>query len=244
MKLVQVVQPAVALLQEGMQFLVVEVGNDELPKDVQDATEQGKQEGQQDESNRMSMQRTDSFTRLETAALLKVHEKSAHQLAASSSVLPPPAAPAASTSSAPENEPSTVLSEAVLVRAAKQNLRLAVSVLDPVCGPTNLPLNDLLLLQCGRNLSFDAHIMEAHVSETIRCLNALPQHYRDDNYRLIMAEMFEDHAAHQRTQEVCFHHLLYVVIGLTDVNRSESKDSFFTSIPPRDTSRSCKPKKE
>jgi hypothetical protein len=184
-----------------MQFLVVEVGNDELPKDVQDTIEQ---DGiQQDESNNNhSYQKSaDPYTRLENAALSKVK---AHHLATSSPLVASPSAPVVSmTSSAPTVPTAVLLSEAALLRAAKQNLRLALSVLDPICGPTYLPLNELLLLQCGRNLSFDAHVMEAHVSETIRCMNALPHRYREDNYKNLLAEMFEDHAADQRAQQVC-----------------------------------------
>lgn len=204
MKLVQVVQPAVAVLQEGMQFLVVEVGNDELPKYIQEnAEEQIKQdEAQIQDSKRRS---TEYFTSVEASMLDRVSSKSPRNLAASSPLVPSPSLPVVSmTSSAPSSAPVTVLSEAALVRAAKQNLRLALSVLDPICGPTYLPVNELLLLQCGRNLSFDAHVMEAHVSETIRCLTALPQRYRDDNYKLLMTEMFEDHASQQRAQQVCF----------------------------------------
>lgn len=43
--------------------------------------------------------------------------------------------------------------------------------------------------------------MEAHISETIRCMTALPQRYREDNYRLLLVSMLEDHAAQQRAQE-------------------------------------------
>lgn len=157
MQLVQVVQPAVAVLQEGMQFVVVEVGKDEISTDGSQALA------------RPSLQKEKNTTSTtSTTSLDQSQAPQHHPLAASTPLIHSPSAPVVSmTNSAPTPPSPAILTDAALVRAAKQNLKLALSVLDPICGPTFLPMAELLLLQCGRNLSFDAHVMEAHISEVL-----------------------------------------------------------------------------
>lgn len=163
MQLVQVVQPAVAELQEGMQFVVVEVGNDEILSDISQPSSPNTSPPRTRDANNPN-QPNKSVSR---DLLASMEESPARRISTSTPLVPSPSAPAIGSmaSSAPTPPSPAMLNEAALVRSAKQNLRLALSVLDPICGPTQLPVAELLLLQCGRNLSFDAHVMEAHISE-------------------------------------------------------------------------------
>lgn len=180
MQLVKVVQPAVAVLQEGMQFMVVEVGDEEVVQSRHSLSNgpsfsnlsgrnSNNRRSEADDEDRVEVD--DETIQLSKVAMTRATRTSRRGmlLAASSPLAESPSVPNISSttlvSSAPTPPTPVLISDAHLVRTAKQNLRLALSVLDPVCGPIHLPIEDLLLLQCGRNLSFDAHVMEAHVSE-------------------------------------------------------------------------------
>ncbi len=194
LNLVQVVQPAVAVLQEGMHFLVVDVGNDDLLAKESDGKkkDKGDEKSTNSDTNNNNNNGNNNNTSSNTntsdnnqqnghpsaedrtvdavATMHRGRTTSRKSILTGSSPLAPTTTPQTPlltplTASAPSPTQPIIVSESQLIRAAKQHLRLTLSVLDPVCGPIGHPLEELLLLQCGRNLSFDAHVMEAHVSE-------------------------------------------------------------------------------
>eukprot|EP01132_Coremiostelium_polycephalum_P008072 gene8072-9930_t len=80
------------------------------------------------------------------------------------------------------------------VRLAKENLFLALSVLNFLCGYSSTnSIPELLQMQCGRSRSLELNILEAQIEETIRSLSALPDSYRKNDFKPLIDSMFEDY---------------------------------------------------
>lgn len=59
---------------------------------------------------------------------------------------------------------------------------------------------------------------------------ALPPRYRDDNYRLLLSAMYDDHGAEQRALHVCFFIYSFLFFIYFNSNNQERKQGYIMHL--------------